>query len=618
MSNRHLVSFLRSFICFALFYLYLWLVVDLRLIYGGCEVITNFPAFFKGWMFLRNFLSHPGGPIEYIGAFLSQLFYIGWAGALVVTMQAWLMSACTSHIFKAINLSGLHWLRFVPPILLLITYTQYTYHFVTTMAFLTALLFACLYLRATLSLASNHCRLAVLLVLSIVLYCIAGGAYLLFAVLCAIYELLFKGRCWLGLLYLLSAAAIPYVEGVLVFGSNISDAFSHLLPFSRNILSFEDRRKLIIAVYILYLFLPSTILVSGLWQKTQSSKVQISLHPWLKKLKFNTGSPILRLVIESFALLAIAFAAVFFSYDSEKKALFATHYYACHRMWPQVLRAARRNPRNIFVVNAVNRALYYTGRLGYDMFSWPQHADALLMTGGDRVLECWHKFDTQIDLGLINMAEKKLTECMEVFGEHPMILKRLALINMVKANYGPARTYLGALSKTLFHSDWANDYLARLQSDPNLSADDRIQHLRSVCVEKDYPAIFFPKEKMLCDLLEKNSKNRMAFEYLMAWYMLTRQLDNSVRTIERLSDFDYPELPRLYEEAALVHVYDTKEPIHLAGYQATPEARQRIEHFTQIFNKHKRNTRAAFDELAKDYSDSYFFYHIYGISGVSR
>jgi hypothetical protein len=123
---------------------------------------------------------------------------------------------------------------------------------------------------------------------------------------------------------------------------------------------------------------------------------------------------------------------------------------------------------------------------------------------------------------------------------------------------------------------------------------------------------------MLCDLLEKNSTNRMALEYLMAWYMLTRQLDNSVRTVERLRDFDYPELPRHYEEAALIHVYSTKEPIHLAGYQATPEARRRIEQFTQILNKHKGNTRAAFDELAKDYSDSYFFYHVYGISGVSR
>jgi len=618
LSRKHLISSFRSLIFFVLFYLYLWLYVDLRFFYGGGGIITNFPVFFKDWIFLRNLLSYPGGLVEYIGAFLSQLFYIGWAGALVVTVQAWLMSVCISYIFKAIGLPGLRWLRFVPPILLLITYTQYTYHFVTTTAFLAALCFVCLYLRTTLLPVSNYSRLAAFLVLSVILNYIAGAAYLLFAVLCAMYELLFKRRYLLGPLYLLSAAAVPYIEGVLVFGVSIVNAFSELLPFSWKILSFEDRRKLIIIVYILYLFLPLTVLSSGLWQRIPSSKMQIRLHSRLKKSKFFAGSPILKSIIESFALFAVAFAAVFFSYDTGRKTLFAVNYYACHRMWPQVLQAARSHPGSTFVINAVNRALYHTGRLGYDMFSWPQHPDTLLLTGEDRILVCWHKFDTQIDLGLMNMAEKNLTECMEVFGEHPMILQRLALINMVKANYGSARIYLGALSKTLFYSDWANNYLARLQSDPNLSTDDRIQHLRSVSLEKNYATIFFSKEKMLCDLLEKNSKNHMAFEYLMAWYMLTRQLDNSIKNIERLNDFIYPEFPRLYEEAILIYVYGTGKAVRLAGHQVTPEARQRIENFSQVFNRHMRNRQAAFDELAKDYGDSYFFYHIYGFSGVRK
>jgi len=131
----------RSLIFFVPFCLYLWFVVDLRLIYNYTEVITNFPVFYRGWAFFRGFLSHPGGLVEYTGAFFSQLFYIGWAGALVVTIQAWLMSVCFGCILKAVNLSHLSLLRFIPPILLLITYTQYTYHFITTMAFLATLLY---------------------------------------------------------------------------------------------------------------------------------------------------------------------------------------------------------------------------------------------------------------------------------------------------------------------------------------------------------------------------------------------------------------------------------------------------------------------------------------------
>jgi hypothetical protein len=607
-----------SIFFFVLFYLYLLFYVDLRLIYSCGGIVTNFPVFVKDWAFFRDHVSHTGGVIEYVSAFLSQLFYLGWAGALVVTLQAFFISACVNYILKSLKLSVLRFLRFIPVVILLITYTRYTYHFYTTMAFLTALFFLCLYLKTTSSLASEYSRMIVLLIISVILYYIAGSAYLLFALLITLYELLFNHRLLLGSLCLVLAVAIPYVLGVSLFGKSIINAFSDSAPFSWKTLDFESRSESITAIYVLYLFLPMTMLFSALYLKIPGSRIKTHLRSWAKKTKVSNIHPIFKSLFESFILIAIAFAAIIFSSNREKRTIFTVHYYACHRMWPQVLKAARNYPDNLFVMNAVNRALYYTGRLGYDMFCWPQHPDVLLLTGEDRILACWHKFDTQIDLGLMNMAERNFNECTQVFGEQPMILKRLALINMVKGNYGSARIYLGALSKTLFHSKWANDYLALLQSDPNLSTDKRIQYLRSVCPEKDYAAIDYSKEKVLNDLLEKNNQNRMAFEYLTAWYMLKRQLGKCVRSIEHLNDFDYPELPRLYEEVLLIYVYSTRKPVQLVGYQPSLKARQQIENFSRIFNSHNRNKREAFGELAKDYGDSYFFYHIYGFSGVRK
>jgi len=110
----------------------------------------------------------------------------------------------------------------------------------------------------------------------------------------------------------------------------------------------------------------------------------------------------------------------------------------------------------------------------------------------------------------------------------------------------------------------------------------------------------------------------MAFEYLTAWYMLTRQLEKCVRSIEHLNDFGYPELPRLYEEILLIYVYSTKKPVQLVGYQPSLIARRQIENFSRVFNSHNKNKREAFDELVQGYGDSYFFYHIYGISGVRK
>jgi hypothetical protein len=471
----------------------------------------------------------------------------------------------------------------------------------------------------TLSPASNRISPVVFLVLSVILYYLAGGAYLLFALLCAIHELLLQRRLLPGLLCLLSAAVVPYVLGVMIFGVSTVGAFSDLMPFSWRILAYEGRRRLIGAVYALYLFLPATLIASAIWQYVLSPRINIHiLSSKRRNSKSGRGLWILRPVIESVAVFGIASAAVLLSYDAERRTLSAVHFYACHRMWPQVLDAAGRYPSNSAVINAVNRALYHTDRLGYDMFRWPQHPDVLLKTGEDHILAYWHKFDTQFDLGLMNMAEKNFTECMEVMGEHPMILKRLSLINMVKANYDSARIYLGKLSKALFHADWANDYLSLLQRDPNLATDEEIQHLRSACMKSDDPAIFFSKEKVLSALLEQNGRNKMAFEYLMAWYMLTIQLDKAAQMVERLKDFGYKELPGLYEEALLMYVYGTKKAVNLGGYQVTHQARQRIEHFSYVFNRNKKNKKAAYPELAGDYGNSYLFYRIYGFSGVGK
>lgn len=609
----------RSLIFFVLFYLYLWFVVDLRLIYNCTEVITNFPVFYRGWAFFCGFLSHPGGLVEYTGAFLSQLFYISWAGALVVTIQAWLMSVCIGCILKAVNLSHLCLLRFMPPILLLITYTQYTYHFITIMAFLVTLVFVCLYLRITYSLTSNTSRLIVVLVLSVILQAIAAGAYLLFAAVCAMYELLFRRQCLLGLLYLLSAVVIPYVEGVLIFGVSIIDAYSNLSPLSWKILSFDNRRELIVIIYILYLLLPLTMLASVFWQIIQNSKITNRLNPLPAKMKFNINSQVLKWIIESLVLLAIASTAVFFSYDKEKKTVFVTDFYARQRMWPQLLRAARCYPDNYFVVNAVNRALYHTGRLSYDMFSWPQNPHTLFLSTKKYEHTSCKKSGIYLDIGLLNMAENALTESLEGLGERPSILKGLALINMVKANYDSAGIYLGALSKTLFYDDWANNYLELLKSDPDLSENKEIKRLRSVCMEKDYGFTSLNNiEVILLQLLEKNRQNRMAFEYLMSWYLLNGRLDKFVQNLDRLDDFGVSQFPRLYEEAMLIYVFSVRKPVNLLGRQISAESRQRFDGFNQILNDYKKNKQAAYNKLAKDYGDSYFFYYVYRRQGMEQ
>ena len=259
LSSRGLGGPIQSFVFFALFYLYLWLIIEPRLIYHGGGIISNFPVFLRGWMFFCEFLFYPGGLVEYISAFLSQFFYYSWTGAFVVTLQAWLICTCFDYFFKAVDAPHFRWLSFVPALLLLVVYNQYTYHFTTTMALLIAMAFVCLYLKIN---PKNELPgLAVFLVMSVVLYYLVAGAYLLFALLCAIYELLlapkklhdagpFRHRWRLGLVYLLSALLIPYIMGVLIFGASIVNAFGDLLPLSPEVLSFVFHLVLVVVVVL--------------------------------------------------------------------------------------------------------------------------------------------------------------------------------------------------------------------------------------------------------------------------------------------------------------------------------------------------------------------------------
>jgi len=312
----------------------------------------------------------------------------------------------------------------------------------------------------------------------------------------------------------------------------------------------------------------------------------------------------LRWALGALVLFAAGGAVAVFGLDRGERARLRVHYYACRRMWPAVLTAARSCPDDRYAMNAVNRALYHTGRLGRDMFLYPQHPDNLLVTGEDHVVWYWHTFDTLIDLGLLNLAEKNLTECVETFGAQPALLERLALIDLAKGRADVARIYLGALDKTLLCHREAQNRLARMEADPNFAQD-----LRDRRLTKDYIAQFYAQEVLLATLVESGAKNRMAFEYLMAWYMLTGQLGKLVQQAGRLAEFGYTEIPPLYQEAILIYAYGTRKPVDLHGLTIRPEMQRRIEHFSSVVNRHGRDRQAAAAELARDYRGSYFFYY---------
>ncbi len=614
---------IRDIVFYALFCAFLWQTVGIHLIFHGAGRITNFPSFYTTWSFFTEHLSAPGGPVEYLSAFLSQLFYYSWLGALVITIQAWMLGSCAAYLLRVSGFKRCQVIRYVPALLLAILYGRYTYFLPTTMALLVALLCACAYLAIAQRKAPGS-SMVVFVLLSLACYYGAGGAFLLFALVSVIYELMVARRWRLGLAYAAVAVALPFAVGGL--GFDLIEVYSKSLPISWTLRYYKPRTRWIELVYTLYLLVPVIMLAGGVWSLLESTLQRRRADAPAKNrktpsrkgagqltriLSWYRQSPKLNWVVQTVIVLGIGTITAFGSLDREQRNWFAVDYFASHKMWPEVLAAGTRQANDRFVMHAVDQALFQTGRLGDEMFRWPQRPEFLFLTDVPPNQAHWLTFNVYLEMGLINAAEHAMTECLEGLGDRPMILRALALVNLVKGNAGTARVYLGALNQTLFHRDWARRYIDLLDTDPILTTDRRVQQLRSMALEHDFPSVAPPTPQMLQELLKKDPRNRMAFEYMMASCLLNKELATFAKYVPLFEQIGYVTLPRHFEEAALAYVYGTRKPLHLGDYRPRDKLRRQIESFLGILKRHRGDKQAALAELVSQHRNTYMFYYTY-------
>ncbi len=601
---------------FALFYGYVWLRVDPRLVYH-----QQCPIFMVDSAFLKGFLHHPGGLVEYLCALLSQFYPHPWAGALVITLAAALVCLASGTFLRQMGGVRVRVIHLVPAIPLLMLHNQYDHPLTTSVGLLIALLFLNLYV--CLFLRSVILRLAIFLPLSVLVYYVTAGPYLLFVVLCSLFEFLTKRHRVLAAFYLLSALAVPYVAARYIFEVGIIDPYTHLLPFHRDI----DPSATSVALYALFPLVAIAVSLRRRPDRVAPTGPDTTTSPVAASPLEHGHRAQLKWICQSVALLAVAAGLAFLSFDSESKTVLQVDYYARHEMWPEVLQEARRlgAPRYRLTTRwDVNRALFHTGRLPYDMFSYPQDPAGLLSGNFETVTQklsrpAWANLgEIYLELGRVAEAQFRTHEALEHLDERPEIVERLLLIYLVKQQSDPARIALNALSRHLLWKNLARDYRRRIEQDPFLSQDEEVQHIRCVMIEEDRLG-HVTIETMLQQLLERNKRNRMAFEYLMAYYLLTRQVGKVTLNIGRLDDFSYPGIPRYYEEAILLDTRATDDQdVSLHGRQISPDTRQRFEAFFKLHDRCGGNKEAAREVLMADYGESYFFYYMFGVTGYDR
>jgi len=597
---------------FGLYYLYVYLCVEPTLIYHGHIFKLKFPVFFVDVSFIKSFLVRPSGFVECLSAFLSQFYYYSWAGALVITLIGWLFYMAVGPFVKNYTGRCVHLLRFVPAVGLLLAYNQYIHCLEGSIKILLAVLFALVYIKMPFRRA--WMRWTGFLLLSVLLYYGAGTGGLLFAWFCCLYEIR-QRRFYTSLWCFVSALAAAYVLANYLLDSNMSKLWL-IFPEEQ---SLEDPRIVNITIYS-YLVFGLTAMVMTFLPRLQTGTAKVnksrsggkSRHSSSARLVVKDQGSKMPFVVRWPALLAITAAIIFFTFDRMEKKRLRIYYYGCHRKWPELLRQARGIPveeDNFSLIHFINRALLHTGKLGSEMFSYPQISQGLIIRsqGDTRFVHIGLRFE----LGLLNDAEQLAHETLELFGSHPMTLKQLALINIAKGQTDAACIFLNALSKDLIFGRWARDCLKRLETDPLLSEDERIRRIRT------FVATTEPLERahvfnwQLQKLLQHNRKNKMAYEYLMADHLLNEWLDGFVMHFQYLDNFGYVDIPRHYQEAILVYAAVTKKHVNLGNHKIAHEIQQRFDNFRYLADANKNEPITKLKVLLKNYSDTYYYYYLF-------
>lgn len=611
-----------SVLFFGLLFLWIRLGVNPALIYHGYWITERFPLLSWDIAFFGEFLTYPGGPVAYVSALLCQFYYFPWVGALIVTLVAWVLCLATRVFIESVSGTRPHALHFAPAVLLVLLYGRYANPLGTALALSAAMFCVCLYVRMALRAALP--RLAAFVVLGAALGYVAGGAALTYATLCGIFELASKRRV-LGLIYVASAMALLCAAAVCILHVGIEEAYARLLP------PFGPESDAVSAIFMrwLYLFFPFAALGMTLQRRFAAEATRC-------KDQDGSGAPagtverirssVLVRFMASCGLLAVVAAGVWFLFDVEFRSVLRVEYYAQLRKWPQLLSEARRLPVRRYDLNVkwnVNRALHYTGRLPHEMFSYPQERLGLAPSGAALVRlkvrrPVYMKYsDVLFELGRVNESEHMAHEALELLGDRPSILRRLALINVVKEQPAAARVFLGALGRDVIHRQWARDCLRRLKADRFMSTDAEVRGIRSSMLVEDAVGPF-AFEELLRLLLQQNKQNRMAFEYLMAHYLLAGRIEEVVRNISRLDDFDDPGIPRHYEEAIVLYERTAGKEVDLGGRTVSADAERRFGDFRQLLTRCGDDRDAARDALRRRHGDSYFFYHEFCLTGSAE
>ena len=532
--------------------------------------------------YVLNFLAKPGGFSDYVGDFFTQFYFYSWVGAIIIAVLLVLLQRAVWFISKQLGAKPVFVpATFIPSILYwgLLCDENYLIGGLIVMLLVTG------FTTTFLMIKPIKIRMAFVLISIPVLYWMAGGAFVLLPLFAVVFEI-FKRRLKVSQL-----ALFAFVNLILAYAiPTLSKSWFLQYPLQQvfigaNYFRFPVTLPVLVGVVVLLLLvIPFVLQYLSLFVQSSNSKIVMASQ-----------------------IVVLVFGGYFFvgrSVDMGKEEVMAYDFNCRMRKWDRVIAMAeKKTPTTPLSVTCLNLALAKEDLLGERMFTYFQNGIDGLMP--DFVRDYTIPLiagEVYYHLGFVNTAQRYAFEAMEALPDYQKssrAVMRLAETNIINGNYEVAGKYLHLLQKTLYYKHWATNALQTMKDEKLIAQHPEWGWLRKCRTQQDFLFSEGEKDMMLGVLFRQNMQNRMAFEYLMAYTLLTKDLKHFLQYFPLSESLNYRAIPKSYQEALYYAWTSTNnDPTKDIPYPVSNTIKQRFQAFQRTPGQAGHN----------EFSDTYWYY----------
>lgn len=310
-------------------------------------------------------------------------------------------------------------------------------------------------------------------------------------------------------------------------------------------------------------------------QKLQQSKVVIVL------------SYVLVIVASWFGIKA--------SFDEMTYELIDYDFLVRTEQWDKIIEKAEKKPATTpLSVSCVNLALSQKGMLADRLFEFYQNGgEGLFPTFTRDMISPVSTAEIFFRLGMVNDAERYMFEAQEAipnYRKSARLTRRIIECEIINGNYKVAAKLLRRLQKTLYYRNWANQTMALLGNEKAINRHPVYGKLRKYR-EKKQDFLFSDREmdQMLGLLFLNDNHNRMAYEYLMCYELLQRNMEKFMQYYPLGRFVGYDHIPRSFQEILIEQWMKTHNDPRTIPYSVDVQTVNNTLNFIQIYLRNPKD-----------------------------